>query len=270
MAYEQVLFEQRGRVGVITLNRPERLNAWTETMMVEMKDAAEKCDADPGIGAIVFTGAGRAFCAGADVSSFKRAADAHAAGEAPAAGGVATRGDDNWVAFIRRLNTPTIAAINGAAVGVGITTMLPVDIRIASENARIGMFFIKMGLVPELASSHFLSQMVGTARALEWCLSGRLIEPAEAREAGLVSEVVAADRLLDRAVELGEQLASQSAPAVRAIKDLFIRNECETDFRTVMKREGEALDELRATWEHREAATAFIEKRAPDFSRKRA
>ena len=270
MTYEQVLFEQRGRVGIITLNRPERLNAWTETMMNEMKDAAEKCDADPAIGAIVFTGAGRAFCAGADVSGFKNAADARASGQAPTPRGVATRGEDNWVAFIRRLNTPTIAAINGAAVGVGITTMLPIDIRIASDTARIGMFFIKMGLVPELASSHFLAQMVGTARALEWCLSARLIEASEAREAGLISEVVAPERLLDRAVEIGEQLASQSAPAVRAIKDLFIRNECETDVRVVMQREGEALNDLYSTWEHREAASAFIEKRAADFSRKPA
>jgi len=265
MAYEHVLFEQRGRVGIVTLNRPERLNAWSDGMMNDMRAAVEHCNADPSIGAIVFTGAGRAYCAGADISGFKRAVDARVSGES-AARGSATLGDDNWIAFVRRMPKPLIAAINGPAVGVGITHILPFDIRIASENARIGMFFIRMGLVPELASSYYLAQLVGTGRALEWCLTGRMISAEEACSTGLISEVVPAEKLLDRALELGEQLAAQPAPAVRLIRQLFNQNATDMDFRAVMAREGEALAEAMATPEHREAVNAFLEKRAPDFA----
>jgi enoyl-CoA hydratase/carnithine racemase len=129
------------------------------------------------------------------------------------------------------------------------------------------MFFVKMGLVPELASSALLPQMVGQARALEWCLTGRLISANEAREAGLVSEVVAADKLLDRAVELGEQLAGQSAFAMTKIRTLLLQNASETDVAAVMRREGEALNAAYRSWEHKEAIDAFLGKRPADFTK---
>lgn len=262
MAYEQILFEQRGSVGLITLNRPERLNAWTDQMQQEMRDAVERCNADDAIGAIVFTGAGRAYCAGADISGWANQIERGERND-----GSATRGDDNWVKFLQRQPKPTIAALNGTAVGVGITHVLPMDIRIASENAKVGMFFIKMGLVPELASSHFLAQMVGTSRALEWCFTARVIEAEEAREAGLISEVVPADRLVDRAVELGETLANQPPKALQMIRQLFLQNTLEGDVDTVMKREGQALADARESDEHKEAVRAFMEKRQPVFRR---
>lgn len=261
MTYTQVKFEQQGRVGIITLNRPERLNAWTDQMMSEMKDAVARCNEDESVGSIVFTGAGRAYCAGADVTGW---ADAIAKGEKRQ--GSATRGEDNWIAFMARHQKPTIAALNGAAVGVGVTHVLPMDIRIASDQARIGMFFVRMGLVPELASSHYLAQMVGTARALEWCLTARMIDASEAREAGLVSEVVPAGQLLTRAVELGETLAGQPLQAVSKVRELFRQNALERDLKTVMAREGEALTALRETEDHKEAVRAFIEKRQPHFT----
>ncbi len=267
MNYDYVLFEQRGRVGIVTLNRPERLNAWSDAMMTDMRAAVEQCNADPSIGAVVFTGAGRAYCAGADISGFKRGVDARESGQA-AGSGSATLGEENWITFLRRMPKPLIAAINGPAVGIGITHILPFDIRIASDSARIGMFFIRMGLVPELASSYYLAQLVGTGRALEWCLTGRMISAEEACSAGLISEVVPAERLLDRALEIGEQLAAQPAPAVRLIRQLFNQNATDMDFRAVMAREAEALAEAYATPEHREAVNAFLEKRAPDFSRR--
>ena len=262
MDYEQIRYEQRGSVGLITLNRPERLNAWTDQMQEELRHAVEHANAEPSIGAVVFTGEGRAYCAGADISGWANQIER---GEERR--GSATRGDDNWVKFIQRQPKPTIAALNGAAVGIGITHVLPMDIRIASDNARIGMFFIRMGLVPELASSHFLAQMVGTARALEWCLTGRMIEAPEAREAGLISEVVAADQLVDRALELGETLAGQPPEAIRMIRQLFIENSVEADVDTVMRREGEALVRARETEDHKEAVRAFMEKREPVFRR---
>src|SRR4051812_35086728 len=150
MAYEQVLTEQRGRVLILTLNRPERLNAWNETMMRELRDAVERANDDPATGAIVFTGAGRAYCSGADIGGWQNQIQ----GGAARAG--ATTGEDNWVAFLRRMPKPTIAAVNGPSVGVGATHILPMDVRIASDQARFGFFFAKMALVPELASSYYL------------------------------------------------------------------------------------------------------------------
>jgi enoyl-CoA hydratase/carnithine racemase len=262
MDYEQIRFEQRGSVGLLTLNRPERLNAWTGQMHNELRDAVEHCSAEPSIGAIVFTGAGRAYCAGADIGGWAQQIEQGTRG-----GSGATEPGNSWVDFVRRQPKPIIAAVNGVAVGIGVTHVLPMDIRIASESARFGMFFIKMGLVPELASSHFLAQMVGTSRALEWCLTARLIPAEEAREAGLVSEVVPDDRLVDRAVELGEHLAAQPPEALVAIRQLFIQNSLDADIAAVMRREGEALEKARESEEHKEAVRAFTEKRAPVFRR---
>ena len=167
MDYQNVIVDQRGTVTVLTLNRPERLNAWNNDMMYEMRDVVERANADAAVSAIVFTGAGRAYCSGADIGGWAQQIQG---GEAPR--GSATAGEDNWLAFLRRMPKPTIAAVNGVAVGVGVTHILPMDIRIASENARFGFSFVKMALVPELASSYFLPQLVGLGRAQEWCHAG--------------------------------------------------------------------------------------------------
>lgn len=263
MSYEQITYEQRGAVALITMNRPERLNAWTEQMHNELRDAIGCAVGDSSVGAVVLTGAGRAFCAGADIAAFKAAIEASST-----VGSGAAEGPGNWVTFCQGVPKPLIAAINGPAVGVGITQVLPFDIRIASENARIGMFFVRMGLVPELASSHFLSQLVGTGRAMEWCLTGRMVDAAEAREAGLVTEVVAPEALVDRAVALGNEVAALPGKTIARVKRLLIENAVEGDLKTVLQRENVALAQARASAEHREAVTAFLEKRAPDFSRR--
>jgi enoyl-CoA hydratase/carnithine racemase len=265
MTYEQITVEQRGRVSLITLNRPEKLNAWTPQMMAEMRQALQAAAVDQSTGAIVVTGAGRAFCAGADIDAvFKTNVENRESGRQE---NTAQAGSGDWVTFLRNLPKPTIAAINGAAVGIGITQILPMDIRIAGEQARIGMFFVKMGLVPELASSALLPQMVGQSRAIEWCLTGRLIPAAEAKEAGLVSEVVPAESLVDRAVELGEQLSGQSAFAMTKIRQLLIGNTNANDTGDVQRSEGTALAAAYASWEHKEAIDAFLTKRAADFSK---
>lgn len=257
--YEQILTEQRGRVRILTLNRPERLNAWNEVIHQELRDAVEKANADGSVGALVFTGAGRAYCSGADVGGW---ANQIQSGGARAS---ATAGEDNWIAFLQRMPKPTIAAINGVAVGVGITHALPMDIRIASEAGRFGFFFVKMGLVPELGSSYYLSQLVGTGRAIEWCLTARMVGAAEAKEAGLVSEVVAPDQLLNRAVEIGELIAAQPPLAVARVKEMFARNATNSDVHAVMTIENAANAEGRQGPEHREAVAAFMEKRPARF-----
>lgn len=262
MDYQQVLFEQRGRVAIITLNRPERLNAWNDVMMGELRDAVERSNADASVGALVFTGAGRAYCSGADVGGWASQL------ESGQARGSATAGEDNWVAFLRRMPKPTIAAINGVAVGVGITHALPMDVRLASEHARFGFFFAKMGLVPELASSYFLSQLVGTGRALEWCLTARMVGAEEAQSAGLVTEAVPHERLVARAVEIGEQIAAQPPEAIARVKEVFHRNATNSDFRDVMAFENNQNAEARKGPEHREAVAAFMEKRPAVFGGK--
>jgi 2-(1,2-epoxy-1,2-dihydrophenyl)acetyl-CoA isomerase len=268
MNYSLILAETRGRVGLITLNRPEKLNAWSGKMMAEMRNAMDAWATDPAVGAVVVTGAGRAFCAGADIVAVF-ATSAAAADEGRTSGSNdGDSGENNWVRYIQHYPKPTLAAINGIAVGIGITQVLPFDMRIGSELARIGFFFIKMGLTPELASSHLLPQMVGTARAADWCLTGRLVPAEEAREAGLLSEVVPADRLLDRAIEIGEQLAGNAAPAMVLIRELLRENANDSDLDSVLSRESVALAASYASWEHREAIAAFSEKRAPNFTRR--
>jgi len=265
MTYETITEEQRGRVALLTLNRPEKLNAWTPQMMVDLRTAMEAAAADSATGAVVVTGAGRAFCAGADVDAvFKTNVDNRAAARPE---NTSTTNAGNWVTFLQNFPKPTIAAVNGAAVGIGVTQVLPMDIRIASENARFGMFFVRMGLVPELASSALLPQMVGQARALEWCLSGRMIPAGEAREAGLVSEVVSAEGLVDRAIEVGELLSGNSAFAMTKIRQLIIANTNATDMTAVQRSEGEALAAAYRSWEHKEAIDAFLTKRPADFSK---
>jgi 2-(1,2-epoxy-1,2-dihydrophenyl)acetyl-CoA isomerase len=265
MSYEQITVEQRGRVSLITLNRPEKLNAWTPVMMQEMVAAMRAASSEAGTGAIVVTAAGRAFCAGADMEYFRANTESRDAGQGEARPAPAEA--TNWVTFLRGLPKPTIAAINGVAVGIGVTQVLPMDIRIAADTARFGMFFVKMGLVPELASSALLPQMVGQARALEWCISGRMIPASEAREAGLISEVVAPETLVDRALELGEQLAGQSAFAMTKIRQLILDNTNEDDTTAAQRREGAALQAAYRSWEHKEAIEAFLTKRPADFQK---
>ncbi|MGK2965742.1 MAG: enoyl-CoA hydratase/isomerase family protein [Tepidiformaceae bacterium] len=257
MEYEQIVYEERPPVAIIRLNRPERMNAHTSTMDREQRDAVMRAEANPEIGAIVFTGTGRAYMAGADVGGF---ADRINDGAKPL-----ESDRTNWTQFLEGIETPTICAVNGVAVGMGVSTMLPMDIRIASEEARFGLFFVKMGVVPELGSSYYLPQLVGLGRAKEWCLTTRLVPAKEACEAGLVTEVVPADRLLDRAIELGTIIAKQPPPSVRFTKQLFRENATNSDVTAAMRREGELLNEAFATWEHKEAVSAFLEKREPNF-----
>lgn len=264
-AFEQIRFEQHDAVGLITLNRPERMNAWTHQMQREMVAAIAACNEDPAIGALVFTGAGRAFCAGADMSDTFKGGTSGGELEggrvtAPDAG----TGGNDWVGLVRS-SKPMIAAVNGASVGVGATMILPFDIIMAAEAARFAMGFVKMGLVPELASSHFLVQRMGFGRASEMCLTGQLYDAPSAYAMGLVDHVIADDDLLAQALKLAGTIAANPARQLRWAKELLTQNGSETDLRVVQKRELALLDQAFRTPEHKEAVSAFMEKRKPDF-----
>ena len=262
MAYEEILTETRNRVGIIRLNRPHKLNAWTATMSGEIIDAMTAWNADDGIGAIVLTGEGRAFCAGADIGNFAERVETNRQGQ----GEQLRRGGANLTQFIRQ-SKPTIAAINGYAVGVGLTMILPCDVRIASTRANLSIRFIKMGLMPELGSTHLLAQLIGLGNATEMCLTGRMVPSEEAMRMGLVSAVTEPDDLLPTAIAKAEEIANNPTRAVMMIKELLRKNPMEDDLDAVMEREGLRDQIARRLPDHAEAVAAFLEKRNPNFNR---
>ena len=264
--YETILYALDGDVAVITLNRPDKLNAWTPTMAEELADAIGRANTDPGIGAIVMTGAGRGFCGGADMDAvFQTRIDGSDPGNDTAGGSGGMPAGVDWVRLMRS-SKPIVAAIHGAAVGIGITMVLPADVIVATSDAKIGMAFIKVGLVPELASSHFLVQRVGWGRASEMCLTGAIVRGDEAGRIGLVDHVVAeGEDLMVRAREVAGALAASPTPQALMVKQLLTQNAAETDLDLVQRRESRLLAECWATPEHAEAVAAFREKRPPRF-----
>ncbi|HYC00537.1 MAG TPA: enoyl-CoA hydratase/isomerase family protein [Candidatus Limnocylindrales bacterium] len=265
MRYTQILAERRDAVCVVTLNRPDKLNAWRPHMASELAEAFGAANEDPSIGAIVMTGAGRGFCAGADMdATFKTRIDGRDPGENTAGGDGGMPAGLDWVDLCRK-SKPLIAAVGGAAVGVGMTMILPFDVLVASEKAKFGMFFIKMGLVPELGSTHLLVQRVGWGKASHLCLSGRLCDGEEAAAIGLVDELTAHERLLERAVEVAAEIAANPDPQLRMIKQLLTQNAADGDLRAVQERETLLLRECWKSAEHKEAVEAFLARRPARF-----
>ena len=266
MDYELIELEVQDGVALITLNRPDKLNAWTPRMSEEQMHAIGLANNDASVGAIVMTGAGRGFCAGADMQdTFQSRIDGVDPGENTAEGSGGMPKGLDWVGLLRQ-SKPIIAAVNGAAVGIGLTMILPSDVILASSKARFGMGFIKMGLVPELASTHFLVQRMGFGRASELCLSGRLFSSDEAYRVGLADRITEPDELLPQAMELAREIGANPGPQLMMTKELLGLNGCDTDLNTVQQRESALLRECWKTPEHKEAVNAFIEKRAPKFS----
>jgi len=265
MEYEQILADTRDGVLVLTLNRPERLNAWTPKMMAELTAEITAANDDPSIGAIVVTGAGRGFCAGADIGG-QFAANLDQRDDTPKPAPESERRGTDWVGLCRA-SKPIVAAINGPAIGVGLTMVLPFDQLIAAEGAKLSCRFVKMGLVPELASSHFLVARCGWGNASYLALSGATVVAEEGQRLGLVDRVVPADKVLDEALAVAAEFAANPSPQLRMIKELLSQNGSDTDYAAIQKREDAALEQAYRTPEHREAVQAFLEKRPPDFTK---
>jgi len=249
------IFERRGRVGLITLNRPEKLNAWSAEMARLVRESIEECNADDAIGAVVITGEGRGFCSGADLRR-DRSADA---------GASRRRGDEEPLPFFMQRSKPLIAAINGPAIGVGLTLTLCCDARIASDNARLSARFVRIGLTPELGSTYFLPQIVGLGNAAELILTGRIIDAAEAGRVGLVNWVVPPERLMDEAMALAEEIAFNPSQHVAWAKRLLYSNAANDNLRSVLQSEDEIFGQATRTEAFAEAGRAFAEKRDPRF-----
>ena len=265
MEFEQIRTELDDRVLTITLNRPERLNAWTPTMMRELIEAFDRSDADDEVRAVIVTGAGRGFCAGADLAAGGDTCDyrlRERAGDDP----IPRDGGGRFTLRVFESKKPVIAAINGPAVGVGATMTLPMDIRLASDTARMGFVFARRGIVPEACSSWFLPRIVGISQAMEWVATGRVFDAQEALAGRLVRSVHPAGELLEAAHSLAREIADNTAPVSVALarKMLWTMLGAEhpmlahrADSRGMLAR-GQSEDA-------REGVTAFLEKRLAEF-----
>jgi len=245
---------------VITLNRPEVLNAFNPSMMQDLLDAFDRADADDDVRAVVVTASGRAFCAGADISGGSSTFDHRAKGAAhrDTGGRVALR--------IFASTKPVIAAVNGAAVGVGASMLLPMDIRLVSDKARFGFAFARRGIVPESAAGWFLPRAVGMQTAMEWAMTGRMISADEALAAGLVRSVHPPEELLPAALELAREIADHtSAVSVALTRQMFWRMLGEPHPMAAHRLDSRLMSQIGGGPESREGVQSFLEKRLPRF-----
>ncbi len=262
MAYEQITTDLVDRVLVITLNRPERLNAWTPTMGEELIGAFDRVDADDEVRAVIVTGAGRGYCAGADLAAGGETFNRPGGEDLPR-----RDGGGRFTLRVFESTKPVIGAINGPAVGVGATMTLPMDIRLASEEARFGFVFARRGIVPEACSSWFLPRIVGISQAMEWVATGRVFPAAEALSGGLVRSVHPAGALLEAAHALAREIAENAAPVSVALARRLMWRMLgaehpmlahRADSRGMVAR-GRSADAV-------EGVTSFLEKRPPAFA----
>jgi len=255
MSYENILVETRGRVGLVTLNRPKALNALNDALMDELGAALTAFDADDAIGCIVITGSERAFAAGADIGMMAKYSfiDVYK-------GDYITR---NWET-IRRIRKPVIAAVAGYALGGGNELAMMCDIIIAADNAKFGQPEVKLGTMPGAGGTQRLPRAVSKAKAMDLCLSARMMDAAEAERAGLVSRVVAADKLLDEAFATADTIAGYSLPVVMMIKE-SVNAAYETTLNEGVHFERRLFHATFATEDQKEGMAAFVEKRAPNF-----
>ena len=282
MAYTEITYEVKDKIATITLHRPEKMNAFTGVMMTEMIDAFDQANKDDNVGAIIVTGAGKAFCAGADLSQGAKTFDYdNRTDRQEKVGAVSADGKIDWsneavrdgggrlTLKIYESLKPVIGAINGAAVGIGVTMQLPMDIRIASETARFGFVFARRGIVPEACSSYFLPRIVGISTATEWCFTGRIFSAQEAKDRGLVSYVVKPEELLAKAHEIAREIVDNTAPVSVALTRQMLWRTLGADH----PMEGHKLDSRGVFARGRQAdakegVMSFLEKRQPSYPNK--
>ena len=266
MEYTNILYEVSDHVATLTLNRPDQLNAFTNAMVREMKDAFDRADADDDVRAVIVTGAGRGFCAGADLSS---GAETFARGGSDVQTPTGVPRDGGGLVSLRIFEClkPVIAAINGPAVGVGITMTLPMDFRLASTSAKIGFVFSRRGIVPEACSSWFLPRLVGISQALEWCFTGRVFGADEALRGGLIRSVHQPDGLLSAARALAAEIVDNTAPVSVALTRRMLWAMLTADHPMEAHRvDSRGILERGRSADVREGVESFLEKRPAVFT----
>lgn len=271
MDFETLKYEVKDKVATITLSRPDRMNAFTRQMMDDLIAAFDAVDADDDVRAVVVTGEGRAFCAGADLGAggetFSRKDVAE--GEISLSDQRVRDGGGRVTLRIFECKKPVIAAVNGAAVGIGATMQLAMDIRLASDKARFGFVFSRRGIVPEACSSWFLPRIVGISQALEWTFSGRVFDAQEALNGGLVKEIVPHDQLLGRAYEIAREIVENTSPvSVALIRQMLWRMLGADHPMEAHKVDSRGIFVLGRSADVAEGVTSFLEKRPPEFTSK--
>jgi enoyl-CoA hydratase/carnithine racemase len=265
MAYEEIIYEVSEQIATITLSRPDKLNSFTNRMLKEIIAAFDESDADDNVRAVIVTGSGRAFCAGADLSG---GGETFAKGGSDVKAKTGVMRDGGGLVSLRIFESkkPVIGAINGAAVGVGVTMTLPMDIRLASTASKFGFVFAKRGIVPEAASSWFLPRIVGISQATEWCFTGRMISADEAKEARLVRSVHAPEDLLPAARAIAREIAENTAPVSVALSRQMLWRMLGADHPMQAHRvDSRAINSRGASDDAREGVMSFLEKRPADF-----
>ena len=275
MEFECILYDVKDKVLTITLNRPDRLNAYTGQMQSNLIEAFDKAGKDDDIRAIIVTGAGRGFCAGADLGAGGNTFNREVRNNKGETEGI--KEDPEWMRdgggrttlAIFDCPKPIIAAFNGPAVGVGVTMTLPMDIRIASKEAKFGFVFARRGLVPEAASSWFLPRVVGINKALEWTFSGRVFSPEEAKEGGLIRSIHPADKLLEEANKIAQEIVENtSAVSVAMTRQMLWKLLGADHPMEAHKVDSRAIYELGQGGDAKEGVESFLEKRPPEFPSK--
>lgn len=265
MTYSQLTYDLSENIATITLNRPDQLNSFTNVMLRELLEVFDVTDADDNVRAVIITGAGRAFCAGADLSS---GAETFSYGRLSSASQPNFRRDGGGLVSLRMFNSkkPVIGAINGAAVGVGVTMTLPMDIRIASDNAKFGFVFTRRGIVPEACSSWFLPRLVGISQATEWVFTGRVFGAAEALAGGLVRSVHESSQLMEVARGIAREIVDNAAPVSVALsRQMLWRMLGARHPMDAHRMESRGIQIRGRTDDAREGVTSFLEKRPAEF-----
>ena len=264
MTYTSIITDSADGIMTITLNQPDRLNAFTREMRQEMTDALDSADADDTVRGIIVTGAGRGFCADADLASGGNTFDADARSDRPS--GLHPDGGGLLALRIYECKKPIVAAINGPAVGIGITMTLPMDVRIAAHDARFGFVFSRRGIVPEACSSYFLPRVVGISQALQWCYSGRIFSAEEALAGRLVQSLHPKDELLAAARAIIREIADNASPlSVTMIRHMLWRMLGADHPMEAHKLDSRGVYHLGRGPDSREGVESFLEKRPPQF-----
>ncbi|MGH6930993.1 MAG: enoyl-CoA hydratase [Dongiaceae bacterium] len=255
MAYHDIIVERKGRIGIITLNRPKALNALCDSLIAELGRAFDELEGDAHVGAIILTGSAKAFAAGADIKEMKDRSyvDVYQTD-------FITRGWER----VAQCRKPVVAAVAGYALGGGCEIAMMCDIILAAENAKFGQPEITIGILPGAGGTQRLTRAVGKSKAMEMCLTGRTMDAAEAERAGLVSRVVATEQLMDEAIKLAERIASMSAPIAVMIKE-SVNRAYETTLTEGIRFERRLFHAAFAIEDQKEGMSAFVEKRQPDF-----
>ncbi|RPG29110.1 MAG: hypothetical protein CBC52_005675 [Gammaproteobacteria bacterium TMED92] len=249
---QHISFDIQDRVALVTLNRPDQMNTWTPIMSRELSDAMYECDENDDIRAVVVTGAGRAFCAGADLSG----------GEDGFTSKTTITRPPMWPYQVRK---PVIAAINGAAVGVGITYAMLADMRLATTSAKIGFAMVRRGILPELASHITVSQVAGFSRAADLLMTGRIISGQEAADMALISEATDQAALMNRALEIAHDIATNTAPVSVALTKALMWQNVGANIPQLMDTEGKLIAWLGGSADVKEGVQAFLQKRSPEW-----